>query len=161
MVDSGLSETANDINPARLSGVIETFPMPTDRSADAAGLRQCIRVLSETVKVPPERRRIFTPTGGRLPNGPILRLKPGQTCHDYACGSAGLSSLQLVARELDPTAKVPLQTARPGCSEFAVAEMNATIHDMDNESAPRRHHHQSLSSDRFGRLTTWTWLLRT
>lgn len=40
----------------------------------------------------------------------ILRPKPGEDCHDYACGSAGLLvKLQLVARELDPTSRVPLK----------------------------------------------------
>lgn len=40
----------------------------------------------------------------------ILRPRPGDTCHDYACGSAGLLiKLQLVARELDPTNHVPLK----------------------------------------------------
>ena len=39
-----------------------------------------------------------------------MRPKPGEECHDYACGSAGLLvKLQLVARELDPTSKVPLR----------------------------------------------------
>ena len=33
----------------------------------------------------------------------IIRPKPGEECHDYACGSAGLLvKLQLVARELTP-----------------------------------------------------------
>ena len=64
----------------------------------------------------------------------ILRPKPGQTCHDYACGSAGLLiKLQLIARELDPTAKVPLKLfgQELQAESYAVARMNAIIHDMD------------------------------
>lgn len=42
---------------------------------------------------------------------PVTPLQPGETCHDYACGSGGLLiKLQLVAREIDPTSKVPLKT---------------------------------------------------
>jgi len=64
----------------------------------------------------------------------ILRPRPGQTCHDYACGSAGLLiKLQLIARELDPTAKIPLKLygQELQAESYAVAQMNAIIHDMD------------------------------
>jgi len=68
----------------------------------------------------------------------IMRSKPGEDCHDYACGSAGLLvKLQLVARELDPTSRVPLklcgQELQP--ESYAVAHMNAIIHDMEVEIA--------------------------
>src|SRR5213596_479815 len=52
----------------------------------------------------------FTPTEVGFLMAHIMRPRPGEECHDYACGSAGLLvKLQLVARELDPTSKVPLR----------------------------------------------------
>ena len=56
----------------------------------------------------------LTPTEVGFLMAHIMRPRPGEDCHDYACGSAGLlMKLQLVARELDPTSKVPLKlTAR-------------------------------------------------
>jgi type I restriction enzyme M protein len=68
----------------------------------------------------------------------IMRPKPGEECHDFACGSAGLLvKLQLVARELDPTSKVPLKLygQELTAESYAVAQMNAIIHDMDVEMA--------------------------
>jgi type I restriction enzyme M protein len=68
----------------------------------------------------------------------ILRPRPGEECHDYACGSAGLLvKLQLVARELDPTSKVPLKLygQELTAESYAVAKMNAIIHDMNVELA--------------------------
>jgi type I restriction enzyme M protein len=65
-----------------------------------------------------------------------MRPRPGETCHDYACGSAGLLiKLQLVARELDPTSRVPLKLSGQElqAESYAVACMNAIIHDMDVE----------------------------
>ena len=68
----------------------------------------------------------------------IMRPKPGEECHDYACGSAGLLvKLQLVARELDPTSRVPLKLCGQElqAESYAVAHMNAIIHDMEVEIA--------------------------
>jgi len=70
--------------------------------------------------------------------GHIMRPRPGEECHDYACGSAGLLvKLQLVARELDPTSKVPLKLygQELTAESYAVAKMNAIIHDMSIELA--------------------------
>jgi type I restriction enzyme M protein len=70
--------------------------------------------------------------------GHILRPKPGDTCHDYACGSGGLLiKLQLVARELDPTSRVPLKLSGQElqADTYAIAQMNAIIHDMEVELA--------------------------
>ena len=66
----------------------------------------------------------------------ILRPRPGEECHDYACGSAGLLiKLQLVARELDPTSRIPLRLhgQELQAESYAVAQMNAIIHDMEAE----------------------------
>ena len=75
----------------------------------------------------------------------IMRPRPGEDCHDYACGSAGLLvKLQLVARELDPTSNVPLNLRGQElqAESYAVARMNAIIHDMEAEDRARRHHDQ-------------------
>ena len=65
--------------------------------------------------------------------------RPGEDCHDYACGSAGLLvKLQLVARELDPTSRVPLKLdgQELQADSYAVAHMNAIIHDMEVRKSP-------------------------
>ena len=65
-----------------------------------------------------------------------MRPRPGEECHDYACGSAGLLvKLQLIARELDPTSRVPLKLygQELQAESYAVAKMNAIIHDMEAE----------------------------
>ncbi|NWG32761.1 MAG: N-6 DNA methylase, partial [Rhodocyclaceae bacterium] len=80
----------------------------------------------------------FTPTEVGFLMAHILRPKPGATCPDYACGSAGLLiKLQLVARELDPTSRVPLKLSGQElqAESYAVAQMNAIIHDMEVELA--------------------------
>jgi type I restriction enzyme M protein len=66
----------------------------------------------------------------------ILKPRPGQECHDYACGSAGLLiKLQIAAREQDPISKVPLKLTGQElqAESYAIARMNAIIHDMDVE----------------------------
>ena len=76
----------------------------------------------------------FTPTEVGFLMAHIMRPRPGETCHDYACGSAGLLvKLQLVARETDPTSRVPLKLygQELQADSYAVAHMNAIIHDMD------------------------------
>jgi type I restriction enzyme M protein len=48
-----------------------------------------------------------------------------------------LVKLQLVARELDPTSKVPLKLTGQElqAENYAIAQMNGVIHDMDIELA--------------------------
>ena len=78
----------------------------------------------------------FTPTEVGFLMAHLIRPRPGETCHDYACGSAGLLvKLQLVARELDPTSSVPLKLfgQELQAEGYAVAHMNAIIHDMNVE----------------------------
>ena len=72
----------------------------------------------------------FTPTKVGFLMAHLMRPRPGEACHDYACGSA---RLQLVARELDPTSRVPLKLygQELQAESYAVAHMNAIIHDMD------------------------------
>jgi type I restriction enzyme M protein len=133
-----------DINPAKLRAVIETFSDPryrlglADVQPDFLGraYEYLLRKFAEGSGQ--SAGEFFTPTEVGFLMAHILRPRPGEDCHDYACGSAGLLiKLQLVARELDPTSKVPLKlTAQELQAEnYAIAQMNGVIHDMDIEIA--------------------------
>jgi type I restriction enzyme M protein len=133
-----------DINPAKLRVVVETFSDPryrlglADVQPDFLGraYEYLLRKFAEGSGQ--SAGEFFTPTEVGFLMAHIMRPKPGEDCHDYACGSAGLLvKLQIVARELDPTSKVPLKlTAQELQAEsYAVAKMNAIIHDMQIELA--------------------------
>jgi len=133
-----------DINPAKLRGVVETFSDPryrlglADVQPDFLGraYEYLLRKFAEGSGQ--SAGEFFTPTEAGFLMAHILRPKPGETCHDYACGSAGLLiKLQLVARELDPTSRVPLKLSGQElqAESYAVAQMNAIIHDMAVELA--------------------------
>lgn len=133
-----------DINPAKLRGVVETFSDPryrlglADVQPDFLGraYEYLLRKFAEGSGQ--SAGEFFTPTEVGFLMAHIMRPKPGETCHDYACGSAGLLiKLQLVARELDPTSKVPLKLSGQElqAESYAVAQMNAIIHDMEVELA--------------------------
>ena len=129
-----------DFNPARLAAVVETFSDPryrlglADVQPDFLGraYEYLLRKFAEGSGQ--SAGEFFTPTEVGLLMAHIMRPRPGETCHDYACGSAGLLiKLQLVARETDPTSKVPLRLhgQELQADSYAVAHMNAIIHDMD------------------------------
>lgn len=133
-----------DINPAKLRGVVETFSDPryrlglADVQPDFLGraYEYLLRKFAEGSGQ--SAGEFFTPTEVGFLMAHIMRPKPGEDCHDYACGSAGLLvKLQLVARELDPTSKVPLRLTGQElqAESYAVAQMNAIIHDMQIELA--------------------------
>ena len=133
-----------DINPAKLRAVIETFSDKryrlglADVQPDFLGraYEYLLRKFAEGSGQ--SAGEFFTPTEVGFLMAYIMRPRPGEDCHDYACGSAGLLvKLQLVARELDPTSKVPLKlTAQELQAEsYAVAQMNGIIHDMEIEIA--------------------------
>ncbi|MFT3838944.1 MAG: N-6 DNA methylase [Myxococcaceae bacterium] len=133
-----------DINPAKLRGVVETFSNPryrlglADVQPDFLGraYEYLLRKFAEGSGQ--SAGEFFTPTEVGFLMAHIMRPKPGEDCHDYACGSAGLLvKLQLVARELDPTSKVPLKLTGQElqAESYAVAQMNAIIHDMQIELA--------------------------
>ncbi len=133
-----------DINPAKLRGVVETFSDPRyrlglgDVQPDFLGraYEYLLRKFAEGSGQ--SAGEFFTPTEVGFLMAHIMRPKPGEECHDYACGSAGLLvKLQLVARELDPTSKVPLKLygQELTAESYAVAQMNAIIHDMSVEMA--------------------------
>jgi type I restriction enzyme M protein len=133
-----------DINPAKLREVVETFSDPryrvglADVQPDFLGraYEYLLRKFAEGSGQ--SAGEFFTPTEVGFLMAHILRPRPGEECHDYACGSAGLLvKLQLVARELDPTSKVPLKLygQELTAESYAVAKMNAIIHDMSVELA--------------------------
>ena len=133
-----------DINPAKLREVIETFSDPryrlglADVQPDFLGraYEYLLRKFAEGSGQ--SAGEFFTPTEVGFMMAHILRPRPGETCHDYACGSGGLLiKLQLVSRELDPMARVPLKLfgQELEAASYAVAHMNAKIHDMDIELA--------------------------
>ena len=129
-----------DLNPARLAAVVETFSDPryrlglADVQPDFLGraYEYLLRKFAEGSGQ--SAGEFFTPTEVGFLMAHIMRPRPGETCHDYACGSAGLLiKLQIVARETDPTSRVPLRLygQELQADSYAVAHMNAIIHDMD------------------------------
>ncbi len=131
-----------DINPAKLVAVVETFSDPryrlglADVQPDFLGraYEYLLRKFAEGSGQ--SAGEFFTPTEVGFLMAHLMRPRPGEECHDYACGSAGLLvKLQLVARELDPTSRVPLKLCGQElqADSYAVAHMNAIIHDMDVE----------------------------
>jgi type I restriction enzyme M protein len=133
-----------DINSAKLREVVEKFTDPryrlglADVQPDFLGraYEYLLRKFAEGSGRSAGEH--FTPTEVGFLMAHIMRPKPGEECHDYACGSAGLLvKLQLVARELDPTSKVPLKLFGQElmAESYAVAQMNAIIHDMNVEIA--------------------------
>ena len=129
-----------EINPAKLAAVVETFSDPryrlglADVQPDFLGraYEYLLRKFAEGSGQ--SAGEFFTPTEVGYLMAHLMRPKPGDSCHDYACGSAGLLvKLQLVARELDPTSKVPLKLGGQElqAESYAVAKMNAIIHDME------------------------------
>lgn len=133
-----------DINPAKLRQVVETFSDSryrlglADVQPDFLGraYEYLLRKFAEGSGQ--SAGEFFTPTEVGFLMAHILRPRPGEECHDYACGSAGLLvKLQLVARELDPTSRVPLKLygQELTAESYAVAKMNAIIHDMSVEMA--------------------------
>ncbi len=129
-----------ELNPARLAAVVETFSDSryrlglADVQPDFLGraYEYLLRKFAEGSGQ--SAGEFFTPTEVGFLMAHIVRPRPGETCHDYACGSAGLLiKLQLVARETDPTSKVPLRLCGQELQvdSYAVAHMNAIIHDMD------------------------------
>ncbi len=133
-----------DVNPARLAAVVETFSDSRHRlgladvQPDFLGraYEYLLRKFAEGSGQ--SAGEFFTPTEVGFLMAHIMRPKPGEECHDYACGSAGLLvKLQLVARERDPTGKVPLRLRGQElqAESYAIAHMNAIIHDMEAEIA--------------------------
>ena len=109
-----------DLNPARLVAVVETFSDPryrlglADVQPDFLGraYEYLLRKFAEGSWQ--SAGEFFTPTEVGFLMAHLMRPGPGEACHDYACGSAGLLvKLQLVARERDPTSRVPLRLSGP------------------------------------------------
>ena len=133
-----------DVNPAKLAAVVEEFSDPryrlglADVQPDFLGRAYEFLLRKFAEGSGQSAGEFFTPTEVGFLMAHIMRPRPGEACHDYACGSAGLLvKLQLVARELDPTSRVPLQLhgQELQAESYAVAHMNAIIHDMEAEIA--------------------------
>jgi len=131
-----------DINAAKLTEVVETFSDPryrlglADVQPDFLGRAYEFLLRKFAEGSGQSAGEFFTPTEVGLLMAHIMRPRPGEECHDYACGSAGLLvKLQLIARELDPTSRVPLKLygQELQAESYAVAKMNAIIHDMEAE----------------------------
>ena len=129
-----------DLNPARLAAVVETFSDPryrlglADVQPDFLGRAYEYLLKKFAEGSGQSAGEFFTPTEVGFLMAHIMRPRPGETCHDYACGSAGLLiKLQLVARETDPTSRIPLNLhgQELQADSYAVAHMNAIIHDME------------------------------
>ena len=129
-----------DVNPAKLAAVVETFSDPryrlglADVQPDFLGraYEYLLRKFAEGSGQ--SAGEFFTPTEVGFLMAHIMRPRPGEDCHDFACGSAGLLvKLQLIARELDPTSRLPLKLCGQElqADSYAVAHMNAIIHDME------------------------------
>ena len=135
-----------ELNPARLAAVVETFSDSryrlglADVQPDFLGraYEYLLRKFAEGSGQ--SAGEFFTPTEVGFLMAHIMRPRPGEACHDYACGSAGLLiKLQLVARETDPTSGVPLRLygQELQADSYAVARMNAIIHGLDETQIER------------------------
>ena len=133
-----------DVNPAKIAAVVETFSDSryrlglADVQPDFLGRSYEFLLRKFAEGSGQSAGEFFTPTQVGFLMAHIMRPKPGEGCHDYACGSAGLLvKLQLVARELDPTSRLPLKLCGQElqAESYAVAHMNAIIHDMEAEIA--------------------------
>ncbi len=131
-----------DVNPAKLYDVVEDFSHPryrlglADVQPDFLGRAYEFLLRKFAEGSGQSAGEFFTPTEVGFLMAHIMRPRPGEECHDYACGSAGLLiKLQLVARELDPTSRIPLRLhgQELQAESYAVAKMNAIIHDMEAE----------------------------
>jgi type I restriction enzyme M protein len=129
-----------DINPAKLRAVVEAFSDPryrlglADVEPDFLGraYEYLLRKFAEGSGQ--SAGEFFTPTEVGFLMAHIMRPRPGEECHDYACGSAGLLvKLQLVCKELDPLSKIPLKLTGQElqAESYAMARMNGIIHDME------------------------------
>lgn len=131
-----------EISDSALKGVIETFSDPRYRlglhDVEPDFLGRCYEYLLRKFAEGQGQSagEFFTPTEVGFLMAEILRPRPGEECHDYACGSFGLLiKLQLVCQRLDPLSKIPLRLygqELTGAS-YAIACMNRIIHDMQGE----------------------------
>ena len=133
-----------DVNPAKLAAVVETFSDSRYRlglanvQPDFLGRAYEYLMRKFAEGSGQSSGEFFTPTEVGFLMAHVMRPKPGEACHDYACRSAGLLvKLHLVARELDPTSRVPLKLGGQElqAESYAVAHMNAIIHDVEIEIA--------------------------
>jgi type I restriction enzyme M protein len=128
-----------EVSDAALKGVVETFSDPRYRlglkDVEPDFLGRCYEYLLRKFAEGSGQSagEFFTPREVGFLMARVLRPRPGEECHDYACGSAGLLiKLQLVCREVDPLSRVPLRLygQERQRESYAVAWMNTIVHDM-------------------------------
>lgn len=139
------NETRNgerEISDAALKKIIEKFSDPRYRlglhDVEPDFLGRCYEYLLRKFAEGQGQTagEFFTPTEVGFLIAELMRPRPGEECHDYACGSLGLLiKLQIVCRQLDPLSKVPLKLYGQELtgSSYAIACMNKIIHDMEGE----------------------------
>jgi len=139
-----------EVNPAKLRTVVEAFSDPryrlglADVPPDFLGraYEYLLRKFAEGSGQ--SAGEFFTPTEVGFLIAHLMRPRPGEECHDYACGSAGLLvKLQLVARTLDPQSRVPLRLS----GQELQAESYAVAHERHHprhagRARARRHDDQ-------------------
>lgn len=133
-----------DVSDSALKGVVETLSDPRYRlglkDVEPDFLGRCYEYLLRKFAEGSGQSagEFYTPREVGMLMAEILAPNPGEECLDYACGSAGLLiKLQLIAKARDPLSKVPLRLHGQELirESFAIAWMNAIVHDMKVEIA--------------------------
>ncbi len=143
LVDYGkTSGGEREISDAALKEVIEKFSKPQYRlgihDVEPDFLGRCyeylLRKLAENSGQ--SAGEFFTPTEVGWLMARIMKPTQGETVYEYACGSAGLlikCELALLERYPDVKKGAPLKLfgQELGTDNYAMAQMNAIIHDME------------------------------
>lgn len=153
-----------DVSDSALKGVVETLSDPRYRlglkDVEPDFLGRCYEYLLRKFAEGSGQSagEFYTPREVGMLMAEILAPNPGEECLDYACGSAGLLiKLQLVASARDPLSKVPLHLHGQELirESFAIAWMNAIVHDMKVEIARGDSMRNPKFRDAKGKLKTF------
>jgi type I restriction enzyme M protein len=153
-----------DVSDSALKGVVETLSDPRYRlglkDVEPDFLGRCYEYLLRKFAEGSGQSagEFYTPREVGMLMAEILAPNPGEECLDYACGSAGLLiKLQLVAAARDPLSRVPLHLHGQELirESFAIAWMNAIVHDMKVEIARGDSMRNPKFRDAKGKLKTF------
>jgi type I restriction enzyme M protein len=153
-----------DVSDSALKGVVETLSDPRYRlglkDVEPDFLGRCYEYLLRKFAEGSGQSagEFYTPREVGMLMAEILAPNPGEECLDYACGSAGLLiKLQLAATARDPLSKVPLRLYGQELirESFAIAWMNAIVHDMKVEIARGDSMRNPKFRDAKGKLKTF------
>lgn len=153
-----------DVSDSALKGVVETLSDPRYRlglkDVEPDFLGRCYEYLLRKFAEGSGQSagEFYTPREVGLLMAEILAPNPGEECLDYACGSAGLLiKLQLAATARDRLSKVPLRLYGQELirESFAIAWMNAIVHDMKVEIARGDSMRNPKFRDAKGKLKTF------